>query len=114
MEHLSGGSFECPAHKHHLAARVDAGQKASLPQTAAETLLAYREAYFRYSRDDVFEGRAGSGQESVTLVTHLLPELHFVSGFMNFAASIATFSWMCSTRRVERVPSSVLDPAGSM
>ena len=44
---LSRAAFQCPAHHHHLAAGIDADQKAAFPQTVSQTLLAHREALGR-------------------------------------------------------------------
>jgi hypothetical protein len=35
MEHVSRSALQGPAHLHHLAAYVDADQKAALPQLVA-------------------------------------------------------------------------------
>jgi hypothetical protein len=44
MEYLLLVPLERPANQNHLAAYIGANQKATLPPTVAETLLAHREA----------------------------------------------------------------------
>ena len=44
MQYLAGASLERPTHLHHLAAWIDASQKAALLQPVVQSLLAYRHA----------------------------------------------------------------------
>lgn len=44
MQYLAGASLGRPTHLHHLAAWIDASQKAALPQPVVQRLLAQGQA----------------------------------------------------------------------